>query len=218
MPIVFDKNKMIEYYENLLNQHGDHYLSLDWKSPSSQKMRYDAFIDLFALGKKKKDISVLDLGCGFGDFYGYLKNEGWVEDKKIKYIGYDINPKLIEKAQKKYPEARFEVQDIMEKKAFPKFDYIFSSGIFNICFSQSNDHMEYVREMIIRMYDLSESGMASNFLSVNGAYLMDEKELKQKQYFYFRPEDLVNVSRFLTNRYLLRHDYHPGDFTLYLLK
>jgi demethylmenaquinone methyltransferase/2-methoxy-6-polyprenyl-1,4-benzoquinol methylase len=79
--------------------------------------------------KLKSYENVLDLGCGTGICYPYLK------EKFNNYIGVDISPKMIEIAKRKFPKAKFMNKDFEETKlkknffdlvlifnAFPHFD------------------------------------------------------------------------------------------------
>lgn len=208
------RDKQVEYYENLLKEHGDHYLSLDWKSPESQGIRFRVFEELFAIGGKINNFSVLDIGSGFGDLYGFLKKKGY----KFRYSGYDIAPKIVETAKKKYPDAHFEVKDILEDKKPEQADYVFCCGTLNINLGDPNDHLEFIRSMLLRMFELCKIGVGANFLSSQAVYQLPEEALKQSQYFYSRPEDIAGFAKGITSRFILRHDYHPGDFTVYLLK
>lgn len=209
----FNKDKQIHYYESLLGKHGDHFLSLDWKSKEGQELRFKIFNDLIGMTLEKKSFSVLDIGCGFADLFGFLKKRG----HKFSYQGYDLSDKIIENAKKRYPEAKVEVRNIMENPPPHKFDYVFCSGIFNISFEKEN-HMEFVHQMLLRMFDYAEIGVCVNFLSSNALAFVDEKDIGKNQYFYFKPEELVNFCNFITHFYILRHDYHPGDFSIYMLK
>ena len=213
-----DKKSQVSYYEGLLERYGAGHLALDWNSPESQKLRYRIFKEILIYGKKASGISVLDVGCGFGDLYGFLKAEGLLSRHKIRYTGYDISAKLLEIAKKKYPDARFELKDILEERYLSKFDYIFCSGVFNIRTSDSGSHLEFVKSMLLRMCDLINYGVAVNFLSEGALPISNPEDLNSGRYFYFRPEEILGFCRFISSRYILRHDYHPGDFTVYLLK
>lgn len=50
--------------------------------------------------------TIKDLGCGRGDFFGYIsKREAWEEKfKDIHYFGIELNPNLCTVAKQKYPE------------------------------------------------------------------------------------------------------------------
>jgi len=213
-----DKQGQITYFEGLLTQHGANYKALDWNSPESQRLRFKIFKEIFVYGKKASGISLLDVGCGFGDLYGFLKAEGLLHRNRITYTGYDISPKLLEVARKKYPEAKFELKDMLEDRYVTKFDYVFCSGIFNIRTSEAFDHLDFVKEMLFRMYDLAGCGVAVNFLSEGALPVGSPEDLNSGRYFYFKPDEILNFCRFVCSRYILRHDYHPGDFTVYLLK
>jgi hypothetical protein len=68
------------------------------------------------------------------------------------------------------------------------------------------------------MYDLAGCGAAVNFLSEGSLPISDPKSLNAGRYYYFKPDEIMNYCRQVGSRYILRHDYHPGDFTVYLLK
>ena len=69
---------------------------------------------------------VLDLGCGNGRFFEFLK------DKDVNYIGVDFSEKLIEFAKKKYPKIKFQVADALNLP-FPNnyFDKIYSIAVLH---------------------------------------------------------------------------------------
>lgn len=215
---MIDRQIQIDYFENLLTQHGENFLALDWNSPESQKLRFQVLKELFIYGKKGANISVLDVGCGFGDLYGFLKAEGALHRQRINYTGYDIAPRIVNVAKKKYSDARFELKDILTERYLPKFDYVFLSGVFNIRGAEDDTHLEFVREMLLRAYDLANYGVGANFLSEGALPISDPEDLSSGRYFYFKPDEIVRFCRFVTGRHILRHDYHPGDFTVYLLK
>ena len=208
------KTAQIDYYEELLEKHGDNYLALDWNSPESQKLRYQIFKEIFIYGRKASNPSVLDVGCGFGDLLDYFK----AEKIKVQYTGFDISQKLIEVARKKQPDGKFEVRDILVERNLAQFDYLFCSGVFNIRMVDRGSHLEFVKSMLQRMYDLARYGVAANFLSEGVLPLAAPEELNTGRYYYFKPEEILSLCRSIAGRYIVRHDYHPGDFTVYLLK
>jgi len=212
--IMDGKQGQIDYYEGLLAKHGDSFLALDWNSPESQRLRYRIFKEIFVYGRKASNPSVLDVGCGFGDLFGFFK----AERIKVQYTGFEISPKLIEIARKKHPDGRFELKDILAERSLPQFDYLFCSGVFNIRMVDRGSHLEFVKSMLQRMHDLARYGVAANFLSEGALPLAAPEELNTGRYYYFKPEEILGFCRFIAGRFILRHDYHPGDFTVYLLK
>lgn len=76
---------------------------------------------------------ILDIGCGNGRFYEFLK------DKKINYRGVDNSANLILEAKKRYPAiaSNFEVGDILTLKTYVKFDKIFCLAVLHHLPSQA---------------------------------------------------------------------------------
>ena len=68
--------------------------------------------------------NILDLGCGYGRLYPYLKKKG-------KYTGIDISIKGIKKAKKDYPDGTFHIMGA-EVTTFDnnEFDSVFAG--FNV--------------------------------------------------------------------------------------
>lgn len=209
-----DHPRMIKYYEDLLQKHGDHWSSLDWKSAESQKLRFEVLCDIFVMAEKTSNFSLLDIGCGFGDLYHFL------DQRKIRcdYTGYDIAPRIIETARHKYPKAKFEVRDVLSDDKPRQFDFVLCCGALNISFEEPPEHLEFIRSMLLRMFELCKIGVGVNFLSSQAIYYLPEGSGHQSQYFYAKPEDILGMAKGMTSRFIIRHDYHPGDFTVYLFK
>ena len=69
---------------------------------------------------------VLDLGCGNGRFYEFLL------PKKVDYLGVDNNPHQLEIGREMYPQAHFDLADMMEYDApAASFDNVFSIAAFH---------------------------------------------------------------------------------------
>jgi SAM-dependent methyltransferase len=146
--------------------------------------------------------TVLDVGCGFGDLFGYLESESI----EVDYTGYDINPRLVEAARRRYPDARFEVVDI-QVEDFPVFDVIVSSSAFNIAL-QSQDNYEFVADVLRICHEHARTGVAVDFMSSYAEF--------QGGAFHYSPERLFAIAKGLTKRVALRHDYPLFEFCLYL--
>lgn len=67
--------------------------------------------------------SVLDVGCGAGDFTNYLHKLG------IQAKGIDFSNKMLSIARKKYPDIEFENADICEYKTTNLYDGIFTKDM-----------------------------------------------------------------------------------------
>jgi len=85
---VLDTTK--EFYKEISNEFSN-TRQYSWKGWNKVK-------DILDL---KPELSVLDMGCGNGRFYDYLKNNITVD---FKYMGVDADENLLTIAKNKYPE------------------------------------------------------------------------------------------------------------------
>jgi 2-polyprenyl-3-methyl-5-hydroxy-6-metoxy-1,4-benzoquinol methylase len=79
------------------------------------------------LPKAKENQSLLDIGCGHGDFYSLSKSKGY------KYIGFDLSKEMVSIAQSAYKAGKFRVANSTNftKEYKQKFDTIISILLLN---------------------------------------------------------------------------------------
>jgi len=194
-----DKKRIIHEYNKLIKKFGYDPQSLRWGSKKGkQSLRFEILCQIGNL----KNCSVLDVGCGFGDLYGYLK----FRKTLVKYFGVDINEESLRIAKKIYPKINVELRDIEEKKFKKKFDWVFSSGMSSDASSQF-----FIKNILLEMFRICKKGVAMNFV---GGVL----DYKIKELFYNDPEKIYSITRKLSNRVTLRHDYAPYEYTVYIYK
>lgn len=193
------KKKILQYYLRFLKKHGYDPQSVGWGSrKGKQSLRFSILCQIGDLS----NCSILDIGCGFGDLHGYLKYKKW----KVKYYGIDINPDLIKIGKCVYPNAKLEVRDFEEKRFKKKFDWIFFSGISSVGCSYP-----YIKKVMTEMFRICKKGMAMNFV---GGII----DYKAPNLFYSDPEKIYTITRSISNRVTIRHDYAPFEFTVYVYK
>lgn len=196
-----DDNRNISLYRSLLSEHGDSFRSLDWGSRESQIKRFEILADV---GVGQGD-SLLDVGCGLADF-----NE-WLSKFRpgVNYSGIDITPEMIVQAKRRFPDVDLSNATIFDIDS-PEgtFDYLVASGIF--VFRKENPD-DYLFSTIKKMFVLCKKGIAFNSLSL-------WTSARTKEEFYADPLKTIDFARTLTSRVVLRHEYHPADFTVYLYK
>jgi SAM-dependent methyltransferase len=193
--------RVIEYYTGLFLRHGAGPRAVDWGTGESQATRFKVLCGVGPL----QNTSVLDVGSGLGDLYGYLRSAG----VNVQYTGYDITPALLEAARARFPEGRFierNIVDLPERELAPTWDYVIASGIFYL---RRLDPDAYLRDMVRRLSRLARLGMAFNTLSARAPE-------KSPAEYYADPAMVVGTCLDLTPRVVLRHDYMPHDFTMYL--
>lgn len=192
---------IIQYYSGLLKKHGDDAKALDWGSRASQEVRFSVLTQIGNLN----GFSVLDVGCGLADLYAFMEHRGI----NIDYMGCDITPQMIERARKRFPELRLEVLDILaEPEPTERFDFVLASGIFYL---RWENPLAYLEAMVSRMFKLCRRGMAFNTLST-------EAPQREPAEFHAEPIQVLEACMGITRNVVLRHDYLPNDFTVYLYR
>ncbi len=118
-------NKYIEdkYTKNIL-KFGFTPSGLFWNSEYNQIKRYQELMNF--IPAQKEEISVMDIGCGYGAFYQYLLKMHL--SRKIIYYGIDINKKLIDECKKKFPNIFFDEKPLKGLIV----DYLLFSGTYNL--------------------------------------------------------------------------------------
>lgn len=196
-----DKIRIIDRYNQRLAVHGATIATMASGTEARRDIRFRVMTEI---GLEPGDV-ILDLGCGFGDFVNYLDRH----KLSVDYVGYDINPALVEVARARYPERRFEVRDVLHDD-FPEFDYILSSSCFNLPL-QYEDNYEFVKRLLYTCYKHVRKGVSIDFLS---SYV----DFHSKEGFHYDPEKVFKISKSITKRVNLRHDYPLFEFNMYLYK
>lgn len=195
-----DKKTKIEiYYNDLINKYGNDPRSCDYGRPESQSKKFAIISELITAEHK----TVLDVGCGLGDFAEYLQ----LNASHINYTGIDLSKEFIKRSQARFPDLEFKKMDLLTENP-GNFDFVTANGIFYLL---GNDALKIMRQIITRMFELSTKSVAFNSLSS----WCEDQEVDE---FYADPIETLKFCRTLTPWVSLRHDYHSRDFTIYMHK
>lgn len=124
--------------------------------------------------------TILDVGCGTGDFVAYLSN------KKIKeYVGIDIFGPAIEKARQKFPQHTFIYDDFLKYNFRKKFDFVFCSGALTT--NLETDNYEMLESWIWKMWRLAQKGVVFNFLTAD--------DQKSGDLFFYEPARVIEICK-----------------------
>ncbi|MFC1557056.1 class I SAM-dependent methyltransferase [candidate division KSB1 bacterium] len=190
------------FFSRQVRQFGDHVHSLAWESDYTQKSRFWVLSEIAPLDTMR----VLDVGCGKADLYEFFQKQGI----SVDYFGIDLTRELVDLALKKYPDLNLFYRDFLEDEYFPEVDYALSSGVANV---RTKNNQGYMEAIIKKMFSIAQKGVAVNMLSCH----TPEKQRDSIIYLY-SPEQMFKFAMKLTPHVILRHDYLPNDFTLYLYK
>ena len=172
-----EKSGLVNLYEDRYNKYGYDVKTVGWGSVETQQLRFKVLCDIADLTDK----SICDLGCGFGDLYPYLLERFG----RIAYHGIDLSNKLVSEAQSKYPEASFEVRDMLNDGDFGKYDFVLCSGALNF---KIDDNENYIKKMLYRMMEITTKGISVNFLSSYVDYSLEKN-------FHFTPEKAFSLGK-----------------------
>tara|TARA_Y200000002_G_scaffold383290_1_gene404919 strand:- start:6956 stop:7579 length:624 start_codon:yes stop_codon:yes gene_type:complete len=199
----------LNYYNRILNQHGNNFKGMNWSSKKSQYIRFEKLLKISKLENK----SIHDLGCGNAELLNVLKI------KKIKfknYLGSDLSNKMIQLCNerfKKNKRIKFESFDILKKKNLSKYDYVITSGIFNVKNSIHETYWKkYVFKVIKKMFLSCKCGIGLNFLTFDTTF-------REKKLFYMSLDELVKFLRKkISKKIVINHDYDLWEFTVFIYK
>jgi SAM-dependent methyltransferase len=190
---------VVDFFRLHVRLYGNDWRALGWQSRRTQHRRFAVLTEIGPLAHTR----VLDVGCGLGDLYGYLQTQ----DIPTTYTGYDLLPDMIERARQRYPQVRFEIRDVLQGLGEESFDYILSSGAFNIHFG---DNLQAVQDVLRDMLAHCSRGVAINFLK------RTPDASRDPIFQYYDPQEMLTFCQSLCAQVRLREGYLPNDFTLYL--
>ena len=177
------------------------FRALNWGSVKSQRKRFEV---LSEVGIRSGD-TILDVGCGLADLYAWILEQ----NLRVKYTGIDITPSMTQAAKNRFPDAVITNNTIFDTElSVDFFDYVIASGIF---FLRKEDPMGHMEKVVSAMFQKSIKGIAFNSLS---AWALEKTERE----FYAEPQKVLEFVKKLSPHIILRHDYHPADFTVYVFK
>ena len=199
----YDLNPSNDFYRQLLKEHGYTPMALGCKG--KQFLRFHQLTSDWDLNCS----SILDVGCGFGDFNKYLD---FLNLKDCRYTGIEVVKEFFEEACKRYPgkSIRFCNQDFLGKADLGQFDYVFASGTFNLRI-EGIDEYEYVFKNMKKMFSHANKAIAIDFLS-------DKVDYRHPWNFNFSPEKILALGYQLSRNVILRNNYFPFEFSIIIHK
>lgn len=197
-----DKEKMLSRYAQRIEEMGHGAAAL-----GEPKERQAFYFDFLAQvqGLSPSD-SIVDIGCGYGDMFDYLRCRGW----QGRYLGIDINPQLIDEAKRRYRDATFQVLDIQENPPQDVYDWCFCCHALTSA-TDGMSFSEHLESMLRIMWRCCRRGLVFNMLSPLADYTNP---------IHARPSftSVLDVVVKLTNRFAVRHDYMPFEYVVYAYK
>jgi SAM-dependent methyltransferase len=192
--------RIASYYQDLVDKYGHDPRACDYGRAQSQEVKFRVLSEAMPLD----NCSVLDVGCGFADLERYLTPRS----TRVRYSGIDICPAMVTEALRINPRVDVRVANLLDCSFREEFDLVAANGILYLL---GDDAWPLMQSLITRMFGLARQAVAFNSLS---AWATD----KESGEFYPDPLLVLEFCHTLTSWVVLRHDYHPRDFTIYMYK
>jgi SAM-dependent methyltransferase len=195
---------VVDYYTDKLTTHGNTPRGVDWSSAESQQLRFEQLLRVVNDGSAAP-CTVLDYGCG----YGALAQQLLGEERRFRYVGFDVCTPMVQAARAAQPDSRCVFSD--REAELPQVDYTVASGIFNVRLEASEAQwQEHIEATLTKLAEHSRSGFAFNMLSRYA-----DGELMRDYLYYADPGRYFRLCKERWSRNVaLLHDYELYEFTV----
>mgnify|MGYP003134910398 CR=1 FL=1 len=209
-------SNMVKRYSDRYNKLGYDVKTLGWGSKAQQ---YHRFENVLNSGLDLENKSILDIGCGFGDFFTFLKN------KNINfshYNGADINSDLINEAKnvhKHNKDCHFSVYDIVNDSGIISncVDIAYLIGVLNLNLKNEVNNYDYSFKVIKNAFNLVNESLVVNLLDDN----LTPGYPKEDFVFYHNDIKMVDFAMTIAKRVDITYSQIPipqKEFNLILYK
>ncbi|MBY5866557.1 class I SAM-dependent methyltransferase [Rhizobium leguminosarum] len=196
-----------QYYSSKLAEHGQSPRGVDWNSARTQLLRFAQLSKVIA---DSSDFSVNDLGCGYGSYFDYLRNN--YDD--IHYVGIDVSADMVAAARQRFANVdngRFVVSVEPDTMA----DYGIASGIFNVRLNGTDDAWH---AHILRTLDVLDKTCRRGF-AFNCLTSYSDADKVRDYLYYANPAAMFDhCKRNYSRDVALLHDYGLYEFTILVRK
>lgn len=191
------------YYSSKLAMFGPTPQGVDWNGVGSHETRHRQFLRLISGNRKA---SVLDLGCGFGDFLRFLRAEG----HEGPFTGYDVAPDMIAEAMRLYGNTS-SCQWRVGAEPADTMDFAIASGVFNVKGDVPTETWaRYVHDTVDILARASRVGFAFNVLSMSS-----DPDRRRDDLYYAAPSEMLTYCMRRYGRSVaLLQDYGLYEFTM----
>jgi len=207
--------RMISRYTERYKKLGYDVKTLGWGSKEQQLAR---FAEIICGDIDFTDKSLVDIGCGFGDLANFLTKRNI---KFKNYLGWDLNPDLINEARtmwKDQGQFSFDVMNIAAiEESKPVADIGIMLGVLNLNFRDEIDNYDYARRLVSSAFKIVKECLIVDFLSAKHS----PDYPKEDFVFYYEPAVVLDFALTLTPNVELKHNYAPipqKEFMIFIYK
>ena len=186
-----------KFYKSAIELYGVSAKGVNWHSKSSQEIRFNVILSM--LPKELENFSIVDAGCGFGDFYLYAQKK---KKNPKNYIGIDSLVDMYSIASER-TGCEIIIADICKDK-LPSSSYYICSGAMNVL----NPFETYL--FIRNCYEACEFGFIFNILHANR---------ESETYNYFTKTQIEKIANQMqVTNFTFEENYLEDDITVGFFK
>ena len=182
-----------KFYHDAIKEFGVSAQGVHWNNKYTQYKRFEILTKL--IKKDIKSSSIIDVGCGFAEYYNYLQNNNRIPSK---YIGIDCENDMVTISKRRFPNQEFYKQNILYDDLI-NADYYISSGALNIL------TIDEINIFIKNCFENSNKGFLFNFL-------------KNLTFNNIKQYEILDICKTYTNNIITKENYLENDFTIFMVK
>ena len=201
-PLQSISESLVQRYSKRYRELGDSIRTLGWGSTEQQRYRFAMSLGLLGDTAGKR---IVDVGCGFGDFFHFLKESGVEFDS---YLGVDINEDLLGQARKKCKDSRasfLQLNILTDSPPEPLGDISVMFGVLNFHLKDQMNNLDYTRTFLRKAFSLTKDRLIFDFISTHRIASYPQEDF----IYYHDPLELLALCFELTPLLSFKHDYLP---------
>lgn len=195
-----------ERYGARLARHGAVVKALGWDTAAHQRVRFGRAAELLS------GSSLLDVGCGFGDFYAFLKERG---SAPRRYEGIDLMPEFAAEARRRHAGrgVSFSAGDFFAGEVRPRADTVIALGILNFRLGSPDENYRYVGLFLRRAFACTRRRVVFDGISLHRTPSWPE----EPAIFYADPARIAALVARVSPSFRIVHDLPPLPQREYLV-
>lgn len=184
----------------------DESILVGYSNINEQILTYGAALTFFNVNQ-----SVLDIGCGRGDLFAYIKEQ--YEDVFLdsNYYGIDNNEIILNVGKEKYNISNIHLQDFTTFKNNNKYNWVVACNYF---LDPLDDQYTRLFKSVDKMYNSCTYATAFNVIT-------NQADVQRDQIALYSIYDAGKILNHLLSTYkkvIVRADYLLGDTMFYVFK
>jgi len=184
------------FYRYSLEHYGHTAKGVQWQSTDSQITRFEVLRRF--LPDDLSTLTLVDAGCGLGDFHGFLESRG---ERPGRYLGIDVVEPMVEAARER-TGCEIQLLDVLTD-TLPQADFYICSGAMNTL------TREETKAFIEHCFMASTQGFLFNLLLGRDTL---------HSYNLCTPEEVRDWTAHLDAEMDTTDGYLPDDFTVALMR